>query len=218
MRKANTDGFRMLPSYYEAIRDLPDEDRLRLYDAILDRGFGNEVEELPPVLAGFFLLIEPTLEKSTRYFEKQRANGSRPKTKKPDEASESQTEANGKRESESDSEGDSESECECEGESALKPQAASKRFVPPSAEEIAAYCAERGNGVDASQFADYYAARGWRVGSGTMTVWRAAVRTWERRNEERGESRGDRAGAARRGAAGDFVVRYDNAPPGGGTQ
>lgn len=75
MAKANTNGCRLLPSYYEAIRDLPDEERLMMYDAIMDYGFGNEIPELPPLLGGYFGLIKPTLEKSIKFEEKQVENG-----------------------------------------------------------------------------------------------------------------------------------------------
>lgn len=54
------------------------------------------------------------------------------------------------------------------------------RFVRPSVEEISGYCRERGNGVDAQRFFDYYESKGWLVGKTKMTDWRAAVRTWER--------------------------------------
>jgi hypothetical protein len=45
---------------------------------------------------------------------------------------------------------------------------------------VAAYCAERGKGVDPERWYDYYTANGWRVGRNAMKDWRAAVRTWER--------------------------------------
>lgn len=57
-----------------------------------------------------------------------------------------------------------------------------KVFRPPSVEDVAAYCAERGNGVDAYRFVDFYSSKGWMVGKNKMKDWRAAVRTWERRN------------------------------------
>ena len=57
-------------------------------------------------------------------------------------------------------------------------------FVPPTVEEVRAYCEERENGIDAARFVDYYAARGWMVGKTKMKDWRAAVRTWERNNHE----------------------------------
>ena len=55
-----------------------------------------------------------------------------------------------------------------------------KRFIPPSVEEIKAYCEERQNNVDAERFHAYYSSNGWRVGKNKMKDWRAAVRTWER--------------------------------------
>lgn len=55
------------------------------------------------------------------------------------------------------------------------------RFTPPTVEEVQAYCAERGNKVDAQRFVDFYTANGWHQGRGKpIKDWRAAVRTWER--------------------------------------
>lgn len=55
-----------------------------------------------------------------------------------------------------------------------------KRFIPPTVEEIKAYCEERKNGIDAERFFDYYAARGWLVAKGVkMYDWKACVRSWE---------------------------------------
>jgi hypothetical protein len=53
------------------------------------------------------------------------------------------------------------------------------RFVPPTVAEVAAYCAERGNAVDAGQWYNYYTSNGWKVGKNPMKDWKAAVRTWE---------------------------------------
>lgn len=61
-----------------------------------------------------------------------------------------------------------------------------KRFVKPTLEEIRAYCQSRQNGVDAERFYDYYESNGWRVGKSPMKDWKAAVRTWERSEWNRG--------------------------------
>lgn len=53
-------------------------------------------------------------------------------------------------------------------------------FTKPTLEEIQAYCRERGNGVDANRFVDYYEANGWKVGKNPMKDWRAAIRNWEK--------------------------------------
>lgn len=55
------------------------------------------------------------------------------------------------------------------------------QWVKPEPEEIAAYCAERQNGIDPEQFYDYYEANGWRMGQNPMRSWKAAVRTRERK-------------------------------------
>ena len=55
------------------------------------------------------------------------------------------------------------------------------QWVKPEPEEIAAYCAERQNGIDPEQFYDYDEANGWRMGQNPMRSWKAAVRTWERK-------------------------------------
>lgn len=57
-------------------------------------------------------------------------------------------------------------------------------FKEPSVDEVAAYCAERGNSVDASRFVDFYASKGWMVGKNKMKDWKAAVRTWEKNRDE----------------------------------
>lgn len=59
----------------------------------------------------------------------------------------------------------------------------SKRFVPPTLEEVQAYCKERNNNIDAEQFIDFYASKGWKVGDQSMKDWKAAVRTWEKREK-----------------------------------
>ena len=57
-----------------------------------------------------------------------------------------------------------------------------KRFTRPSVEEVRAYCSERGNAVNAESFVDFYESKGWKVGNSPMKDWRAAVRTWEKRD------------------------------------
>ncbi|MDL2224657.1 helix-turn-helix domain-containing protein [Eubacteriales bacterium OttesenSCG-928-M02] len=60
------------------------------------------------------------------------------------------------------------------------------RFVKPTVEEVKDYCKERGNGVDPETFVDFYTANGWKQGSGKPIVdWKAAVRTWERRDKQK---------------------------------
>ena len=74
------------------------------------------------------------------------------------------------------------------GSKAATPPTREARFSPPSLSEVQAYISERGSAVDAQQFVDFYASKGWMVGKNRMKDWKAAVRTWEkRRKEEAGE-------------------------------
>lgn len=52
--------------------------------------------------------------------------------------------------------------------------------IPPSIDEVKAYCEERHNGIDAAAFIDYYEARAWMLGKVKMRNWQAAIRTWEK--------------------------------------
>ena len=58
-----------------------------------------------------------------------------------------------------------------------------KRFTKPTLDEVAEYCSQRRNGIDAQHFIDYYESRGWMIGKNHMKDWKACVRTWEQRNK-----------------------------------
>lgn len=57
------------------------------------------------------------------------------------------------------------------------------RFIPPTVEEVRSFCEERGSLVEAQEFIDFYAAKGWMMGKTPMKDWKAACRNaekWER--------------------------------------
>ena len=59
-----------------------------------------------------------------------------------------------------------------------------KKFIPPTVEEVRAYCQERGNKVAPQAFCDFYESKGWMVGKNHMKDWQAAVRTWEKSSSQ----------------------------------
>ncbi len=61
------------------------------------------------------------------------------------------------------------------------------RFIPPSINEIKEYCNKRNNRINAETFHDFYSAKGWMVGKNKMKDWKAAVRTWEQRDNNNGQ-------------------------------
>ena len=60
----------------------------------------------------------------------------------------------------------------------------SKRFTPPSLDEVSAYINEKGYNIDPEAFIDFYASKGWMVGKNKMKDWKAAVGTWARRDRD----------------------------------
>ena len=79
-------------------------------------------------------------------------------------------------------------------------------FVPPDAETVKAYCQERRNSVDADTFVDHYTSNGWMVGSTPMKDWKAAVRSWEKRDGRGHTPKG--TPAPKKGTAG-FSYHFD---------
>ena len=60
----------------------------------------------------------------------------------------------------------------------------SRRFTPPTPDEVREYVSGRGSHVNPQKFVDHYTANGWRVGKNPMKDWQAAVRTWEQRDKD----------------------------------
>ena len=60
-----------------------------------------------------------------------------------------------------------------------------ERFKKPSLVEIEFYCEERNNNINAESFYDFYESKNWYIGKNKMKDWKAAVRTWERRENKK---------------------------------
>lgn len=68
------------------------------------------------------------------------------------------------------------------------------KFVPPTYDEVDAYCVERNNDIDAQEFIDFYQSKGWMVGKNKMKDWKAAIRTWERGRQKKATDKPKRQG------------------------
>ncbi len=60
-----------------------------------------------------------------------------------------------------------------------------ERFKKPSIDQIEGYCKDRNNNIDAEAFIDFYESKDWKIGKNKMKDWKAAVRTWERRETKK---------------------------------
>lgn len=59
------------------------------------------------------------------------------------------------------------------------------RFKKPSLDDVKNYCILRNNNIDADAFMDFYESKNWMIGKNKMKDWKAAVRTWERRETKK---------------------------------
>ena len=63
----------------------------------------------------------------------------------------------------------------------IKPNKKTNIFVPPTLEEIEAYCRERKNNVDAKYFFEYYSEGNWVDAKGNkVRNWKQKLITWEK--------------------------------------
>jgi len=153
-------------------------DRAMAYDAICAYALTGEepdIEKMPDSVAIVFEMIKPNLVASRRKAESGKRGGETKQTA-------SKAEAKPKQEKEQEKE----QEQVQDKEQMLSPKPPRAKFTPPTVDEVQAYCLERGNGIDAQYFVDYYARQKWKLSNGVaMSDWKAAVRTWEAKNKKR---------------------------------
>lgn len=168
--------FTFYRSFWEAAKEIEKpRDRLSFLEAVIAFALDEEEREVTRAARSSYILCKPTLLSSARKAKAGKDGASKREANRKQAASKSQ--ANEKQTaSEKEKEKEKENEIEIENECYKAPA----RFVPPTVDEVRAYCAERQNGVDAERFVAWYQANGWKVGKNPMKDWRAAVRTWER--------------------------------------
>lgn len=61
-----------------------------------------------------------------------------------------------------------------------------RKFEKPTVKEVADYCKERKNKIDAETFVDYFESSGWIKANGLKVKdWKATIRTWEQRDKQK---------------------------------
>lgn len=186
MRERDTTKIREAFTFYRSFRDAVDmtnkEEQLVLYKAIADYaldGIEPDVSTLGVLGQLCWTAISPNIKSGRRNYingcnggapegncnaKKQPKNNPNSTEKQP-----GQTSTKNKNRNKNDE------------ESIEKVATNAVRFVAPSLQEVSDYISEKGYAVDARQFVDFYESKGWMVGSNKMKDWRAAVRTWTRR-------------------------------------
>ena len=194
------DRFMFFENFKTTAALLDDKNKLAFYEAITDYVF-SDIEPTDPYIAALLNSIKPSLDKvdgrcrnggnhnptgknqhtaklvnsgqSRSKLVKSVVNSGQFLSETETEIKETEIEKEIHKEKESDS-----FVAELEKQELAKVK--SKRFVPPTFEQVKEYCAERKNSVDAERFVSYYDSNGWKVGKNPMKDWKAAVRTWER--------------------------------------
>lgn len=173
-------------SFYDAIKNVPKESQLELYNAVFEYSFNDTIPDFTDGIAkAMFILMKPNIDSANARYRASVENGKkggRPNKKtqqKPNEnPDDTKTKPKQNLNDNVDVDVNVNDDVNDNANEYSKPT--KKRFVPPTLEEVKEYCLERNNNVDAERFIDYYTANGWMVGKNKMKDWKAAVRTWEK--------------------------------------
>lgn len=177
---ARLTGFIFQDKYLERLKKLSDQEVGRLVRALSVYHATGEEQELKGRECGYYDFIKGDIDEiENHYAAKCEKNRQNRLTTNIDERERTITNVDERPQNKNIKEKEIIKETTLKG-SKEKPLA---RFTPPTVDEVNAYCRERANRVNAQRFVDFYAAKGWRVGNQPMKDWKAAVRTWEQRDD-----------------------------------
>lgn len=197
MEDLERSSFTFYLSFEKAISRLDDNNQLIVYRAISRYSLFGEIPQVDGFAAIAWELIKPILDKSRiRSINGAKAKGkSKPnlignqnavsKNEAKSKLNQSKNEAKSKQDRDRDRDKDRD---KIEGTKVPNGADKSKRFVPPTLSEVKDFISEKGFNVDADTFVDFYESKGWMVGSNKMKDWRAAVRTWQRKQKSHGNA------------------------------
>lgn len=165
----------------ELFKGLDDASAGALLKALLAYQNGDDVSIDDPVLGAVFAMLKVKLDKDNADYEARCQKNSESARKRWDAnaCDCTQTDADACERMQTDAQKDNNRITT--GLQQDKQKRESKRFAPPSVNDVQEYCEEKGYQIDPEAFVDFYAAKGWKVGNQPMKDWKAAVRTWTRR-------------------------------------
>lgn len=176
------ESFNAYHSYLDTMEALNDAECGRLFRALLEYSATGAAPELRGnerfVFPGMRSQIDRDIEKYNAKCARNRENGEKGGGHSPPNAPERPRTPPKDKDKDKEKDKDKDISFPPDG---VKDSAHAHR---PTVEEVAAYCRERGNSVDAERFVDFYASKGWKVGNQPMKDWKACVRTWERREDK----------------------------------
>ena len=187
-------SFTFYLSFERAIARLDDANQLLVYRAVSRYSLFGEAPQVDGLAAVAWELIKPILDKSrARSANGKKAKGvpkpgmSGNKNKAKSKLNQNKIKAKSKQDRDKDRDRDKDKDRNNIGDKSPNGDKPC-RFVPPSLGEINEYINEKKYNVDAGAFMDFYQSKGWMVGKNKMKDWRAAVRTWNRKQSAPGKA------------------------------
>ena len=187
------ESFIVYKSFYGLIKLLKAPQRLAMYEAIFNYGFTGEMPEFSDDTSeAIWEAVLPQLKANQKRYENGlrggapvgNSNARKNNQETIDNAEEKQPKNNQKQPNENENENENVNVNENDKKKAPTGLKKKQAFSPPSLTEVKSYCSERGNNIDPQGFIDFYEAKGWMIGKNKMKDWKAAVRTWERKERE----------------------------------
>ena len=183
-------SFIFYKGWREAIKDLPDDVRLEIYESIIEYATTGNLRGLKPMANIAFNFIKIDIDRDTEKYmsivERNKSNGSkggRPKSENPKEPKEPTKPTGLFGNPKEPTKPDNDNEYDNDNVNELKESIEKRHFVPPTTQDVADYCKEKGiTTVDAERFVDFYSSKDWMVGKNRMKDWKAAVRNWGRKD------------------------------------
>lgn len=166
------DGFFFYGNFKATADNLPDDLRLKFYDALTDYAI-NGVEPEDKIIQALITAFKPSLDKVEKRGGNHNPTGQNQYSLGQKEVKVGQS---GQSFNKQETGNIKQEEKEKNNLKVIKKE----KFKKPTVEEINAYCVERKNNVSPDRFFNFYESKGWRVGNQAMKDWKAAVRTWER--------------------------------------
>lgn len=163
-------------SFYEAVKALPDKEFVESVKAILDYGLDGIECDTPGIAKALFTMARPQIDANNKRYENGKKGG-KPKSNQTITKAEP-----------SDNQTITKAEPNVNVNDNVNVNAndkeigdkRTKRFIPPTINQVQDYCAEKGYDIDCERFVDFYESKGWMVGKNKMKDWKASVRTWTR--------------------------------------
>ncbi len=170
-------------SFFESINNLDPMDQLPIYKAIAEYAFFQKEPEFNGVSKSLWTLIRPILDASHKNF-KNGGKGGAPKG--------SRNNPNGRRANQELTQNkpitnqklsNKDKEEDMDKDKGENNKRTAKRFTPPTLDEVRDYITQKGYTINPQSFIDYYTSNGWRVGKNPMKNWKAALSSWNSRDD-----------------------------------